>query len=1185
MKNFLNVLDEMAAFQEIKEGLKKEGSTVLVSGLVDSGKTHMAESLREDLPFHLYVTYDEKKAAQISGDSRFFGGETLLYPAKDIVFYSADMHSNDITARRAACIKAIIDRTDDPEGEFEPLTIVTTIDGLTDLLVPIEKYRDNMIRLTNAVGLSRDEIVKKLARAGYKKEPMVTAPGQISERGGILDIFPITEENPIRVEFWGDDVDSIRTFDMETQRSIENIQACDIFPAREDIFSESEIKAGIKKIEKEMDARLEELGDNDKKKTQEKYERCNRLRQAIADMEISGSYGKFFTYFEKNKKTLVDYFPLDKTLVTWDEPAAIEERAMNSEAEFKSSVDYRFENGYIIRGQMKMLESIRNIYKACSSRRFLFTSTLYSTFRGYKPDLSVHAESRGVNAYNNSFTELVKDLKRYKKLKYRVIFVTSSRSRRDRLVDEFRENDIEAYSSDREEADIAPGLVMVTEGGISRGFSYPEINYVVITENDIYTSGRKKKNKSKKNKVTLDELKLSIGDYVVHENYGIGIYQGIVKQTVEGIEKDYIKIDYAGNSCVYILATQTDMLQKYASADTDQRPKVNKIGTAVWSRTKSKTRDSVELVAADLIKLYARRANMHGFRFEPDSEWQREFEEMFPYEETQDQLDAIAEIKADMESDRIMDRLLCGDVGFGKTEVALRSAFKAVQSGKQVAVLAPTTILAGQHYDTFVQRMKAFPVTIELMSGMKTRGQNIETARNVNLGLTDIVIGTHRILSDDVKFKDLGLLIIDEEQRFGVNHKEKLKKLKGNVDVLALSATPIPRTISMSLAGIRDMSTLEEPPVDRNPIQTFVTQQDDGIIREAIKRELSRQGQVYYVYNRVNRIEEVQSHLEELVPEAVFACIHGQMDNKTLTRTMTGFINGEIDVLISTTIIETGLDIPNVNTIIIENAENFGLSQLYQLRGRVGRSARTSYAFLLYRRDKVITEVAQKRLSAIGEMTDLGSGYRLAMKDLEIRGAGAMLGKTQHGHMAAVGFEMYTRMLNEAVTRQKGIEVPDYFETSIDIVADAYLPDTYVEKESQKLDLYKRIASISDKDQLRDMEDELTDVYGPIPGPAQNLLTIAIIKAIAHAYGICEIKGGKRDDAWLTRIVFRGVDNKGTMSDEAVRKFADSLGGAASASLEDERILVWRVTNAKFQNAGEYLKGLCIMVENMGQYC
>lgn len=1184
MKNILDVLDEMAVFNDIKEALKKEGRAVLASGLVDSGKVHFAESLRDDLPFHLYVTYDEKKAALIEWDCRFFGGETYTYPAKDIVFYSADMHSNDLVAKRIACIKAIIDRLDMEEEELKtlpPLTIVTTIDGLTDFLVPIDKYRENTVKLTNTLSISRDALVKQLIAIGYEKTPMVEIPGQISERGGLLDIYPITEENPIRIEFWGDDIDSIRSFDIESQRSIEAVKSCDIFPAREDIFSEDEINTGIKKIRKERDLRLDELGDNEKKKSKETYEMCNRLRHAVADMEIGRSYGKFFTYFEKNKKSLIDYFPLDRTLITWDEPTAIEERYLALEVEFKSSVEYRFENGYIISGQMNMLESLKNIYKLCHLRRLLFTSTLYNTFKGHTPDLSFNIESRGVNAYNNSFTELIKDLKRYKKLKYRVIFVTSSRSRRDRLVDDFRDNDIEAYSSDREEADIAPGLVMVMEGGIGKGVSYPEINFALITENDIYTSQRKKKNKEKKNKLSIDELNLSLGDYVVHENYGIGIYQGIVKQTVEGIEKDYIKIDYAGNSCVYILATQTDMLQRYASADTDKKPKVNKIGTLAWSRTKSKTRESVEMVAADLVKLYAKRSNMHGFRFDPDTEWQREFEEMFPYEETRDQLDAISDIKADMESDRIMDRLVCGDVGFGKTEVAIRAAFKAVQSGKQVAILAPTTILAGQHYDTFVQRMKAFPVTIELMSGMKTKGQNAEVADNLNLGLTDIVIGTHRVISDDVKFKDLGLLIIDEEQRFGVNHKEKLKKLKENVDVLSLSATPIPRTLSMSLAGIRDMSTLEEPPVDRNPIQTFVTQHDDGIIREAITRELSRQGQVYYVYNRVNRIEEIQAHLEALVPDATFACAHGQMDNKTLTSIMTKFINGEIDVLISTTIIETGLDIPNVNTIIIENAENFGLSQLYQLRGRVGRSTRTSYAFLLYRRDKMITEVAQKRLSAIGEMTDLGSGYRLAMKDLEIRGAGTMLGKTQHGHMAAVGFEMYTRMLNEAVARQKGIEVPEHFETSIDIVVDAYLPDSYVQKESQKLDLYKRIASIATISELKDMEDELLDRYGPIPLPAKNLLNIAIIKAMAHRFGIYEIKGGKRDAAWLTRIAFIGEDSKGSLSNSDIEKLAERYGGSMIASLDSERTLVWRVTGIKFSNAEEYLKGLYTMLENM----
>ena len=553
---------------------------------------------------------------------------------------------------------------------------------------------------------------------------------------------------------------------------------------------------------------------------------------------------------------------------------------------------------------------------------------------------------------------------------------------------------------------------------------------------------------------------------------------------------------------------------------------------------------------------------MKGFSFSKDTVWQSEFEEMFPYQETSDQLDAISDVKRDMESERIMDRLICGDVGFGKTEVALRAAFKAVQDGKQVAFLTPTTILAGQHFDTFTERLRSFPVNVELMSGMRSSSYNKKTEEQLKKGLVDIVIGTHRILSKNVEFKDLGLLIIDEEQRFGVNHKEKIKKLKENIDVIALSATPIPRTLNMSLAGIRDMSTLEEPPTERLPIQTFVSEQDDGIIREAIKREMSRGGQVYYVYNRINRMDEIKARLEKLLPEAVTVCVHGRMDKRELERIMVEFINGEIDVLISTTIIETGLDIPNVNTIIIEDADKLGLSQLYQLRGRVGRSHRSSYAFLLYRRDKIITEVAMKRLSAISEMTELGSGYRLAMKDLEIRGAGTMLGKTQHGHMNAVGFDLYTKLLNEAVAKEKGQEIPAKTETSVDIIADAFLSDEYIPREIQKLDLYKRIAAITSRADIEDMEAELEDRYGPLPEPAHNLLKMAYIKAMAGNLGILQIKGAKKNGEWIARFEY---DSE---SDADVQDTEENL---IVLKTGETPVILWRPAIGKTAGAPEFL--------------
>ena len=622
--------------------------------------------------------------------------------------------------------------------------------------------------------------------------------------------------------------------------------------------------------------------------------------------------------------------------------------------------------------------------------------------------------------------------------------------------------------------------------------------------------GRKKRKKKKKKtyegRKINDFNELKIGDYVVHENHGLGIYRGIEKVEVEKVVKDYIKIEYRDSGNLYVLATGLDVIQKYASADARQ-PKLNKLGTLEWSRTKSKVREATGEVAKDLVELYALRQQKNGFRYGQDTVWQKEFEELFPFEETEDQLAAIEATKKDMESTKIMDRLICGDVGYGKTEIAIRAAFKAVQEGKQVVYLVPTTILAQQHYNTFVQRMKDYPVRIDLLSRFRTSGEQKKTIEDLKKGFVDIVIGTHRVLSADVKYKDLGLLVIDEEQRFGVSHKEKIKKMKENVDVLTLTATPIPRTLHMSLVGIRDMSVLEEAPGDRMPIQTYVMEYNEEMVREAIVRELSRNGQVYYVYNRVNHIADVTAAIQALVPEAVVAFAHGQMQERELERIMYDFINGEIDVLVSTTIIETGLDISNVNTMIIHDSDNMGLSQLYQLRGRVGRSNRTAYAFLMYKRDKMLKEVAEKRLAAIKEFTDLGSGFKIAMRDLEIRGAGNLLGSRQHGHMQAVGYDLYCKMLNEAVKSLKGIETAEDFVTSVDLDVDAFLPPAYIVNEVQKLDIYKRIAGIENQSECDDMKEELLDRFGEIPVAAENLLRIAMIRVSAHRLFVTELKG------------------------------------------------------------------------------
>ena len=690
----------------------------------------------------------------------------------------------------------------------------------------------------------------------------------------------------------------------------------------------------------------------------------------------------------------------------------------------------------------------------------------------------------------------------------------------------------------------------------------------MITEGDMFGVEKKKR---KRKKTTYEGTKiqsfsdLSVGDYVVHEDHGLGIYRGIEKIEQDGVIKDYLKVEYGDGGNLYLPATRLDGIQKYAGSEA-KKPKLNRLGGDQWNKTKTRVKGAVKEIARDLVQLYAARQDTQGFPYGPDTVWQKEFEEMFPYEETEDQLDAIDATKGDMESRKIMDRLICGDVGYGKTEIALRAAFKAVQDEKQVVYLVPTTILAQQHYNTFVQRMKDFPVRVDLMSRFRTPGQVKKTLEDLKRGLVDIVIGTHRVLSKDVQFKDLGLLIIDEEQRFGVAHKEKIKKLKENIDVLTLTATPIPRTLHMSLVGIRDMSVLEEPPVDRMPIQTYVMEYNDEMVREAINRELSRGGQVYYVYNRVSNIDEVANHIASLVPEASVTFAHGQMHEHELERIMFDFVNGEIDVLVCTTIIETGLDIPNANTMIIQDADRMGLSQLYQLRGRVGRSSRTSYAFLMYRRDKMLREEAEKRLQAIREFTELGSGIKIAMRDLEIRGAGNVLGAEQHGHMEAVGYDLYCKLLNQAVLELKGQRrEEDTYETVVDCDIDAYIPTSYIKNEYQKLDIYKRISSIENEDEHMDMQDELMDRFGDIPKPVENLLHVAAIKALAHGAYVTEVninsqeirltmyQKAKLNVAGIPAMVerYRG-DLKFHMADEPYFTFIDRRKNQTTAGMMEQ---------------------------------
>lgn len=1178
MKTFYAPLSELAGIEQLKKDFEVTGQPVMISGCIDTQKIHLVHAAVNDYRFRLIITGDEAKAREMQEDSRFFDKSSIYYPAKDFIFYSADVHGNQLAGERLRCIQKIIAAQDNKTN----ITVITTIDGCVDMLMPLQRYRDNIIHFKNSDIIDTEKLISKLVGIGYTRVPMIDGQGQFAVRGGIIDIFSYTDETPVRIELWDDEIDSIRFFDVESQRSVEKIQTYDVFPATEWILSEDEIDAGFEKVKDEVEKQLVTLGNDKKKKTQQEMDACNRLRHAYADFERTRDYSKFILSFTDEIEGFTDYFPKDETVFVLDEPDRIMERMELISYEYEESMKNRLEGGYVVASQTKLMRPIAEVYKNMQSSRLMLLSSLDYKPKMLKPADYLRIDARSISSYNNSFEYLADDINKYKRTGYRVVLVCNSRTRAARIVADLEELGTQSYFSEDYDKEIMPGTVMVTYGNIHRGFEYPLIGFVIITENDIFTSRTRKKQKKKYEGRSIAGFnELNVGDYVVHEMHGLGVYKGIEKITVEGVEKDYIKIEYAGNSNLYVLATQLDRLQKYAASDTEKKPKLNKLGSVEWNKTKAKVHGAVEEIAKDLVELYSIRQNQKGYAFGPDTVWQKEFEEMFPYEETDDQLNAIADTKADMESTRIMDRLICGDVGYGKTEVAIRAAFKAVQEGKQVAYLVPTTILAQQHFNTFEQRMKNFPLKVAQLSSFRTNKEIKETLADLKKGFVDVVIGTHRLLSKDVEFKDLGLLIIDEEQRFGVAHKEKIKKLKNNIDVLTLSATPIPRTLHMSLVGIRDMSVLEEPPVDRVPIQTFVTEHNDEMIREAINRELARGGQVYYVYNRVRSIDEAAAHIQELVPQANVAFAHGQMEKRELEKIMVDFINGDIDVLISTTIIETGMDISNVNTMIIEDADKFGLSQLYQLRGRVGRSNRTAYAFLLYRRDRMLTEVAEKRLSAIREFSDFGSGFKIAMKDLEIRGAGNVLGKSQHGHMAAVGYDLYCKMLNEAVNDLKGIKNEYSFETNVDLSVDAYIPSTYIKSEYQKLDIYKRIAAIENEEELSDMKDELVDRYGSLSTPAVNLLNIALIKSMAHKIGIMEMKGTIEDGPSGCYKTVTKVYPKAEINTEAIPDFIDSFGGAMKLVSGSQPQFIWRVTKKKYNNAGEYLTGIKEMLKLM----
>ena len=1127
MDVFSEPLSRLASYNRIRErleaanGLKKAG--VLADSCVDPQKVHLMyslcreDSLAENARLRLVLTYSDLRAREIAQDCMFYDRNVSVFPARDLIFYQADLRGNEIDKERLQCLRRIM--------EGKPVTVVTTFSALLTPQIPVRVLKGSVLEIGRREVLNLSSAVDRLVTMGYEKNYQVERPGQFAVRGDILDIFDLTQENPFRIEFWDNEIETIRSFDVLSQRSLEQLEFVRIFPASEMILDEMRLHDGLQRMKKEADrvaAQLREKGD---------LEAAGRIGTEIAriteearELHVYTGLESFIHYFYPMTEGLLDLFTPEKSLVFLDEPLRILQHARAVETEFRESMISRSEKGYVLPGQMELIRRTSEILADLTGYRRVGFSLLsgaaqesdvtialpddesFSLFF----DTAVQMHARDASLSGMSYETLREELSKLRKKKERVIIVSPSRTRAKRLAESLTADDVVAYFRESPERPMEAGDIMTFAGRMRKGFSYPDLGFTVFTEADIFGEEKKKKRKARRydgGEQIRNFAELRVGDYVVHEHYGIGIYRGVEKIEVDHIARDYLKIEYGAGGVLFVMPTDLTVLQKYAAAEGARKPKLNKLGTQEWNNTRGRVRKAVELVADDLVELYAKRQSRKGHVYGKDTVWQKELEEMFPYQETDDQLAAIEDTKRDMESGKIMDRLICGDVGYGKTEIAVRAAFKAVQEGMQVAVLVPTTILAQQHYNTFSERMHSFPVNIGVLSRFRTAKEQKKTIRDLEAGIVDIVVGTHRLLSKDVKFKNLGLLVVDEEQRFGVTHKEKIKQMKEDVDVLTLSATPIPRTLHMSMVGIRDMSVLEQAPGDRVPIQTYVMEYNEEMVREAIVRELSRKGQVYYVHNRVNDIERATMEVQEMVPEARVTFAHGQMKESELEKIMYDFISGGIDILVSTTIIETGLDISNVNTIIISDADKMGLSQLYQLRGRVGRTGRTAYAFLMYRRGQILKEIAEKRLAAIREFTDLGSGYRIAMRDLEIRGAGSILGRVQHGNMQAVGYDLYCKLLEGAVKRAKGEEIEEEKNVTVNLLVDAFLPEKYIVNEEQKLEIYKRIAAIDSTADAEDVREELTDRFGDLPLPAKNLLRVALIRSVAARLDLSEITG------------------------------------------------------------------------------
>jgi transcription-repair coupling factor (superfamily II helicase) len=1147
-------------YQELNEVFGKDN--ILVTGLSAAAKaTIIAEKYLESEQQLLVVTNNLYQADKLEADILQFvdANDVYKYPMQDIMTEEFSTQSPQFMSERVRTLTAL---SQNERGLF-----IVPLNGLKKWLTPVELWKSHQITLSVGEDINVDDLLTKLVNMGYRRESVVSHIGEFSLRGGIIDIYPLIGE-PVRIELFDTEIDSIRNFDVESQRSNDNMQEVNITTASDYIITDDVIKHTKEKLTEAYQETRPKIDKSVRNDVKETYDSFKLFESSLFDHQVMR---RLVAFMYEQPATIIDYFQ-DDAIVAVDEYNRIKETEETLTTEVDDFMQNLIESGKGFIGQSFLdYQNFETLLKKHPVAYFtLFTATM-----SVKLQDIIKFSCKPVQQFYGQYDIMRSEFQRYIANDYTIVVLAETETKKERIQSMLNEMHIPTFV-DVAENEIQGGRAIITEGSLSEGFELPYMQLVVVTERELFKSQQKKKRKQQKTLTNAEKIKsyqdLKVGDYVVHVHHGVGRYLGVETLEVAGVHKDYIKLQYKGTDQLFVPVDQMDQVQKYVASE-DKMPKLNKLGGTEWKKTKAKVQQSVEDIADELIELYKEREMSVGYQYGPDSAEQNDFELDFPYELTPDQAKSITEIKGDMEQQKPMDRLLCGDVGYGKTEVAVRAAFKAVLEGKQVAFLVPTTILAQQHYETLIERMQDFPIDVELISRFRTTKEIKEVKEGLKSGKVDIVVGTHKLLGKDIVYKDLGLLIVDEEQRFGVRHKERIKTLKTNVDVLTLTATPIPRTLHMSMLGVRDLSVIETPPENRFPVQTYVLEQNSNFIKEALERELSREGQVFYLYNKVQSIYEKREQLQMLMPDASIGVAHGQMTERDLEETMIGFINHEYDILVTTTIIETGVDVPNANTLIIEEADRFGLSQLYQLRGRVGRSSRIGYAYFLHPANKVLTETAEDRLQAIKEFTELGSGFKIAMRDLNIRGAGNLLGKQQHGFIDSVGFDLYSQMLEEAVNEKRGItpEQNDAPEVEIELNIDAYLPAEYIQNEQAKIEIYKKLRKIESETQLIDIKDELIDRFNEYPAEVARLLDMMEIKIHALHAGVTLIKDkGKTIEIFLSEKGTEDIDG------EALFKQTQPLGRAMKVGVQDGKM---KVTLTKAKQWFENLKFLAKCLE------